>query len=62
MLPKKGSPQELDNKRFIHMKDWLARLVEALTVQPMKANIFNAGTKFQVGGCPGQRTVFHRSL
>ena len=30
-LPKKGSAQELNNKRFIHMKDWLARLVEALT-------------------------------
>ena len=23
-LPKKGSAQELDNKRFIHMKEWLA--------------------------------------
>ena len=31
-LPKKGSAQELENKRFIHIK-----LVEALTVQKMKA-------------------------
>ena len=58
-LPKKGSAQLLDNKRFIHIKDWLARLTEALTVEPMKAEIFKAGTKFQIGGCPGMRTVFH---
>ena len=25
----------------------------------MKAEIFQAGTKFQIGGCPGMRTVFH---
>ena len=41
------------------MKEWLVRLVEALAVQPMKEDIFRAGTKFQIGGCPGQRTVFH---
>ena len=58
-LPKKGSAQQLDNKRFIHMKDWLARLVEALAVGQMKSDIFSAGTKYQIGGCPGQRTVFH---
>ena len=58
-LPKKGSAQDLDNKRFIHTKDWLARLVEALTVDQMKEDIFEAGTKFQIGGCPGKRTVFH---
>ena len=58
-LPKKGCAQQLDNKKFIHMKDWLARVVEALTVSPMKADIFAAGSKFQISGCPGQRTVFH---
>ena len=25
----------------------------------MKADIFEAGTKYQIGGCPGKRTVFH---
>ena len=55
-LPKKGSAQELDNRRFIHTKEWLARLVEALTVQPMKAEIF---ARYQIGGCPGKRTVFN---
>ena len=58
-MPKEGSAQLLDNKRFIHIKDWLERLVEALSVEPMKAEIFEAGTKFQIGGCPGMRTVFH---
>ena len=58
-LPKKGLAQDLDNKRFIHMKDWLPRRVEALTVGQMKDDIFSAGTKFQIGGCPGKRTVFH---
>ena len=56
-LPKKGPAQLLDNKRFIHIKEWLARLTEALTVEPMKADIFKAGTKYQIGGCPGMRTV-----
>ena len=58
-LPNKGSAQDLDNKRFIHIKEWLALLHEALTVQPMKDEIFAAGTKYQIGGCPGSRTVFH---
>ena len=49
-LPKKGSAQDLNNKRFIHMKEWLPRLVEALTVEPMKEDIFAAGTKYQIGG------------
>ena len=25
----------------------------------MKDEIFAAGSKFQIGGCPGKRTVFH---
>ena len=41
------------------MKEWTARLVEALVVEPMKEDIFAAGTKYQIGGCPGKRTVFH---
>ena len=58
-LPKKGSQLHLDNSRFIHMKQWLPRLVEALTVRGMKNEILSAGTKYQIGGCPGQRTQFH---
>ena len=58
-LPKKGSLLYLDNSRYLHIKEWPARLVEALTVREMKDPIFSAGTKYQIGGCPGQRTQFH---
>ena len=58
-LPKKGSKLHLDNSRFIHVKQWLPRLVEALAVRGMKDDILSAGSKCQIGGCPGQRTQFH---
>ena len=58
-LPKKGSQLELDNSRFIHVKHWMPRLCEAVTVGRMKDNILAAGTKLQIGGVPGQRTQFH---
>ena len=58
-LPKKGSQLYLDNSRFLHMKLWLPRLCEAVTVRGMKDDILAAGTKFQIGGCTGQRTQFH---
>ena len=41
------------------MKEWTARLVEAQVVEPMKEDIWATGTKYQIGGCPGKRTVFH---
>ena len=37
----------------------MPRLCEAVTVGRMKEEILAAGTKFQIGGCPGQRTQFH---
>ena len=58
-LPKKGSAQWLENHRYLHIREWAVCLVEALTVRGMKPEIFSAGTKFQIGGCPGQRTTFH---
>ena len=58
-LPKKGSQLCSDNSRFIHMKMWLPRLCESLAVRGMKEDILAAGTKFQIGGRPGQRTKFH---
>jgi hypothetical protein len=58
-IPKKGSQLYLENSRFIHMKHWLPRLVEALTVSKMKEDILKASSKFQIGGRPGQRTQFH---
>ena len=58
-LPKSGSQLLLENSRFIHLKEWLPRICEALAVREMKGAIFSAGTKYQIGGCPGQRTQFH---
>ena len=58
-LPKKGSPLVLDNSRFVHVKEAWPRLVEQLTVGGMKDDILAAGTRYQIGGCPGQRTQFH---
>ena len=40
------------------MKIWLPRLCESLAVQGMKEDILAAGTKYQIGGCPGHRQ-FH---
>ena len=58
-LPKQDSQLILDNSRFIHLKEWLPRLCEALAINEMKNKILDAGTKYQIGGCPGQRTQFH---
>ena len=58
-LPKPGSQLLLDNSRFLHIKLWAPRICEALAVREMKDAIFEAGTKYQIGGCPGQRTQFH---
>lgn len=41
------------------MKEWLPRLVEALTVSIMKDDIINSGSKFQIGGVPGHRVEEH---
>ena len=49
-LPKKGSQIYLDNSRFLHMKLWMPRLVEALAVSKLKNDIIEAGTKYQIGG------------
>ena len=56
---KKGPMQELSSFRFIHMKEWGARLIKALEIQGMKEAIISAGTKFQLGGKTGMRVQFH---
>ena len=55
----KGPVQQLSSHHFIHMKEWTARLAEALQVQGMKEDILKAGSKFQLGGKPGMRVQFH---
>ena len=59
LYKQKGPMQQLSSHRFLHMKEWTARLVEALEVEGMKSNILDAGTKFQLGGKPGMRVQFH---
>ena len=56
---RKGSREDLNNHRYIHMKEWLPRLVEALTVNLMRNDIIKSGNKFQIGGIPGHRVEEH---
>ena len=56
---RKGSREDLNNHRYIHMKNWLPRLTEALTVSLMKEDIIKSGNKFQIGGIPGHRVEEH---
>ena len=50
---RKGSVANLNNHRYLHMKDWLPKLCEMLTVQEMKPAIISGGTMYQIGGMPG---------
>ena len=59
LYKQKGPMQQLSSHRFLHMKEWTARLMEALEVEGMKSDILEAGTKFQLGGKPGMRVQFH---
>ena len=53
----KGSAQGLKNSRFLHLKEWLPRLCEAMVVEGGLS--LKNSTKFQIGGQPGMRTQFH---
>ena len=46
----KGSPLSLNNMRFIHMRGWKSKLLEALVTEKMKPKIVEATPKFQLGG------------
>ena len=56
---KKGSPLDLNNMRFIHMKHRHPRLLENLVTEHMKDNIVKATPHFQLGGMPGASSVEH---
>ena len=56
---RKGSREDLNNHRYIHLKNWLPRLAETLTGDMMKEDIFRGGTKYQIGGVPGHRMEEH---
>ena len=56
---RKESREDLNNHRYIHLKEWLPRLTEALTVNIMKEDIIKSGNKYQIGGIPGHRVEEH---
>ena len=56
---KKGSRKDLNNHKYIHLKDWKPRLAETLITNMMKEDILKAGTKYQIGGVPGHRIEEH---
>ena len=49
---RKGSALDLNNMRFVHMRSWRSKLLEALVVEKMKDKIVEATPKFQIGGMP----------
>ena len=56
---RKGSVEMLKNNRFLHMKNYLARLCESLVVGQMKTQIFEQSTKYQIGGQAGHSIDEH---
>ena len=56
---KKGSALDLNNMRFVHLRCWRSKLMEALVTQTMKSNIVKATPKIQLGGMPGASSVEH---
>ena len=56
---KKGSALDLNNMRFIHMRQWRSKLLEAIISEVMKDDIVNATPKMQLGGMPGASSVEH---
>ena len=56
---KKGSALSLNNMRFIHMRHWYSKLLDALITEKMKENIVQATPNIQLGGMPGASCVDH---
>ena len=55
----KGPMNILKNNRFLHMKDVLARTVDALVVAKMKEQLVDSSSIHQVGGLPGHSVQEH---
>ena len=56
---RKGLPEIMKNNRFIHMKEYLARLCEAMVVGMMRGKIFESASVFQIGGQAGHSIEEH---
>ena len=56
---KKGSALDLKNMRFVHLRCWRSKLMEALVTQKMKGDIVKATPTIQLGGMPEASSVEH---
>ena len=56
---RKGAMDVLKNNRFLHMKNVLARTVDALVVKEMKSPLISRLSIYQVGGLPGHSIAEH---
>ena len=45
--------------RFIHMKCWRPKLLEAIIMEDMKSQIVSATPNIQIGGMPGHSSTEH---
>ena len=64
-----GSREDLNNHRYIHLKDWLPRLTESLTENMMKETIFEGhqvpnrwSSRSQDGRAPDFPEMCHRKI
>ena len=55
----KGPMNILKNNRFLHMKNVMARTVDALIVNKMKPTLVKSSSIYQVGGLPGHSIHEH---
>ena len=55
----KGPMNILKNNRFLHMKNVMARTVDAIVVGKMKETSFNSSSIYQIGGLPGHSIHEH---
>ena len=58
----KGSSLDLNMMRFIHMRSWRPKLLEALVTENMKDDIVSATPNIQLGGMPGAMSVDHQGV
>ena len=56
---RKGPMDILKNNRFLHMKETLARTVDAIVVNKMKEPLISKLSIYQVGGLPGHSILEH---
>ena len=56
---RKGSALDLNMMRFVHLKDWEAKLCEALVTEHMKGAITKACPRIQIGGMPKSSSTEH---